>query len=89
MAWHSFVFPLRLREAGYEPSTINLLKPIEYFASFPVLILTGVIIERYPNGLRLAASCFGGFYGVGLIAFSLAGPELWSLIVAVIPFGEH
>ena len=87
VAWHSFIFPLRLREAGFEPTTINLLRPIEYFSSFPVLLCTGAIMERHRNGLRFAAASFGGMYGVGLIAFSLAGPELWSFILATIPFG--
>lgn len=87
VAWKSFIFPLRLREAGFQPTTINLLRPVEYFCSFPVLICTGAIIERHRSGLRFAAACFGGMYGVGLIAFSLAGPELWSFVIATIPFG--
>ena len=86
VAWSTFVMPLRLREAGIDSGTINFLKAAQYCASFPLLLLTGYIMDHSRDGVRICSACFGGFYGIGLICFSLAGPQLWQFCLATLPY---
>ena len=54
-------------------ATINVLKAVEFVASFPLLVLCGMVMERFDRGLRISAATFGCGYGIALVAFAVAG----------------
>ena len=50
----------------------------------PLLLVQARLLDRWRYGLRICAGLYGGFRGVALIAFSFAGPELWTFYAAAV-----